>query len=119
MANKQSKLELRKRRKVRIRKKISGTAERPRVSIYRSARHISAQVIDDLAGKTILSVNSFEAKGNGPRAGVEKCAELGKQLAEQCKAKNIDAIVFDKNGYRYHGRVKAFADGAREGGLKF
>lgn len=110
---------LRDRRKKRIRKKITGTAEKPRLSIFRSAKHVYAQVIDDDAGLTIAAVGSFENKGQTNRAGKDRCAELGKKLAEACAAKNVSSVVFDKNGYAFHGRVKAFADGAREGGLKF
>ncbi|MFW7378062.1 MAG: 50S ribosomal protein L18 [Oligoflexus sp.] len=109
---------LRQKRKKRIRKKIEGSAARPRLSIFRSARHVYAQVIDDLSGKTLASVNSYN-KGQAGRAGIDTCTELGKKLAESCKSKNIIQVVFDKNGYAYHGRVKAFADGAREGGLQF
>ncbi len=118
MAKTSEKSVLRQRRKLRIRKKISGTAERPRLSVFRSDRHIYAQVVDDVKGATLASVSSFE-KGNHRRADKEVCAELGKALAERCKAKNIAAVVFDKNGFTYHGRVKALADGAREGGLRF
>ena len=118
MKNESRRLQLRLRRKKRIRKKISGTAERPRLSIFRSASHVYAQVIDDLSGNTLAFVSSFE-KGNHRRANKEVCTELGKTLAERCKAKNVDTVVFDKNGFSYHGRVAAFADGAREGGLKF
>lgn len=75
-------------------------------------------MIDDVAGVTMVSIGSF-AKGKADRANVERCTELGKQLAAKCKAKSITAVVFDKNGFNYHGRVKAFADGAREGGLNF
>lgn len=109
---------LRARRKMRIRKKISGTDLRPRLSVFRSDKHVYAQVIDDLKGVTLVSVSSFE-KGDHKRASIPVCTDLGKRLAERCKAKNISAIVFDKNGFNYHGRVKALADGAREGGLKF
>ena len=109
---------LRTRRKMRIRKKISGTELRPRLSVFRSDKHVYAQVIDDLKGSTLVSISSFE-KGNHKRASIPVCNELGKKLAERCKAKNINAIVFDKNGFNYHGRVKALADGAREGGLQF
>ena len=116
--SKLSKLQLKARRKRRIRKKISGTDNRPRLSVFRSARHIFAQVIDDVAGKTLVSIGSFK-KGEKSRAGVDACTELGKQLAGLCKEKNINEVVFDKNGFTYHGRVKAVADGAREGGLKF
>lgn len=103
---------------MRGRKKISGTTERPRLSVFRSDRHIYAQVIDDSAGATLVSVSSFE-KGNHRRASTNVCSDLGKTLAERCKAKNINAVVFDKNGFTYHGRVKALAEGAREGGLQF
>jgi len=109
---------LRTRRKMRIRKKISGTELRPRLSVFRSDKHVYAQVIDDLKGATLVSISSFE-KGTNRRASIPVCNELGKKLAERCKAKNINAIVFDKNGFNYHGRVKALADGAREGGLQF
>ena len=118
MAKTARKTVLRTRRKMRIRKKITGTGERPRLSVYRSDTHIYAQVIDDAKGATLVSISSFE-KGQHRRAGISVCAELGKSLAERCKAKNIDAVVFDKNGFAYHGRVKALADGAREGGLRF
>jgi large subunit ribosomal protein L18 len=118
MSKLERKQELRNKRKKRIRKKIYGTSERPRLSIFRSAKHVYAQVIDDLSGKTLASVNSFN-KGQAGRADAANCAELGKKLAEHCKAKEISKVVFDKNGYAYHGRVKAFADGVREGGLQF
>lgn len=118
MAKTAVKTVLRTRRKMRVRKKINGTTERPRISIFRSDSHMSAQVIDDLQGKTLVSVSSFE-KGKHQRANIAVCTALGKTLAERCKAKNISAVVFDKNGFTYHGRVKALADGAREGGLKF
>jgi large subunit ribosomal protein L18 len=118
MAKTSKKTILRERRKVRGRKKIEGTTERPRISIYRSDAHISAQVIDDSKGVTLAAVSSYE-KGNHRRANITVCTELGKALAERCKAKNISTVVFDKNGFTYHGRVKALADGAREGGLLF
>ena len=118
MANQSSKELLRARRKMRIRKRVNGTTERPRLSVYRSARHMFAQVIDDSSGKTLVSVGSFD-KGKAARANKDVCTSLGKELAAACKAKNIDKVVFDKNGYAYHGRIKALADGAREGGLSF
>jgi large subunit ribosomal protein L18 len=118
MAKTSQRLVLRTRRKMRIRKKITGTVARPRLSVFRSDRHIYAQVIDDAAGATLVSVSSFE-KGNHKRANAGVCSDLGKTLAERCKAKNITTVVFDKNGFTYHGRVKALADGAREGGLQF
>ena len=110
-------VKLRLRRKKRIRNKINGTAERPRLTITRSAKHLYAQIIDDDLGVTLASVGSFKSKTE--RANADRCAELGKQLASQCKDKKIEALVFDKNGYTYHGRVKAFADAVREGGLNF
>jgi len=118
MSDTKKRAALRLRRKLRIRKKINGTVERPRLSIYRSSAHLFAQVIDDVGGKTIVSVGSF-SKGKAERANKDRCSELGKQLAAKCKEKNITCVVFDKNGFNYHGRVKAFADGAREGGLDF
>lgn len=113
-----SKLDLRLKRKLRTRKRVEGISDRPRLTVYRSPKHIYAQVIDDVVGKTLVSISSF-AKGKAERAGVEACADLGKKLAERCKAANIAKVVFDKNGFTYHGRMKAFADGAREGGLQF
>lgn len=115
---KANKVEKRQKRKVRIRKKILGTEERPRLSVFRSSRHIYAQVINDATGSTLACVHSFN-KDKQERANASNCSELGKKLAEACKAKNITKVVFDKNGYQYHGRVKALADGAREGGLQF
>lgn len=109
---------LRLRRKKRVRKRVSGTGDRPRLTISRSASHIYAQVIDDSLGKTLASIHSF-GKGKTDRANAENCAKLGKEFAEVCKKQSISQVVFDKNGYAYHGRVKAFADGAREGGLNF
>ena len=108
----------RNRIKRRIRKKISGTADRPRLTVFRSAQHIYAQLIDDLAGHTLASASSLgdsALKGNAS----EKSAAVGKKLAENAKKAGIESVVFDRNGFRYHGRVKALADGAREGGLKF
>jgi large subunit ribosomal protein L18 len=106
---------------VRIRKKVFGTTERPRFNVFRSAKHIYAQVIDDVQGTTLVASSTI-AKGlraqvTGKK--VEQAKAIGKALAEACKAKNIESVVFDRGGYRYHGRVKAVADGAREGGLKF
>jgi large subunit ribosomal protein L18 len=107
---------LRHKRKQRIRKKVSGSTERPRLTVYRSPTNIYAQVIDDVTGKTLASVHSFK---NDKRADKDQCSSLGKQLAEKCKEKKITQLVFDKNGYAFHGRIKAFADGVREGGIKF
>lgn len=118
MSKVNSKTALRARRKLRARKKISGTPDRPRMSVFRSARHLFVQVVDDASGKTLVSVGTF-AKGKADRANKEVCAEVGKKLASKCKEKNITKVVFDKNGYTYHGRIKALADGAREAGLDF
>ena len=107
------------RRKKRIRKRISGSSERPRLSVFRSAKHVYAQVIDDTKGATLVAVSSFEKGNRLPSANAEECKKLGLLVAERCKAKKISKIVFDKNGNIYHGRVKALADGAREGGLQF
>jgi large subunit ribosomal protein L18 len=118
MSNVRKKRVLRIKRKKRIRKKISGTAERPRMSVFRSARHVYVQVIDDTTGRTLASVSSFQ-KGKAVNANVEVCGELGKKVGELCLSQNINTVVFDKNGYAYHGRVKAIAEAAREAGLNF
>ena len=106
---------------MRIRKKVSGTVETPRVSVYRSNKQIYAQVIDDLKGETLLSASSKE-KDIASKTGIKKIEQaklVGKLLAEKCREKGIEQIVFDRGGYKYHGRVKSLADAAREGGLKF
>lgn len=115
-------MEREKRLKIkrRVRGKIFGTTERPRLSVYRSNKEIYAQVIDDQQGKTLASAASSAkdlkgAKGNK----VDVAAEVGKAIAQKAKAAGVEAVVFDRNGYLYHGRVKSLADGAREGGLKF
>ena len=111
----------RARRKVRIRKKLAGTAERPRLVVYRSNRHIYAQVIDDLTGQTLVSSSSLTLlrAGEAVKADKEAATKVGKDLAAKALERNIQAVVFDRNGYIYHGRVQALADGARDGGLKF
>lgn len=113
----------RARIKAQVRKKISGTAEKPRLVVYRSLSGIYGQLIDDLTGKTITSVSSngkdLAAKLKDVKGKVDKSKEVGKAIAVVAKEKNITNVVFDRNGYLYHGRVKAFADGAREGGLIF
>ena len=109
----------RKRIHWRIRTKIQGTAERPRLNIYRSNRYIYAQLIDDLAGHTLAAANSLEEAVANEGTKSEQAASVGRLLAERAKAANIENAVFDRGGYLYHGRVKALADGAREGGLKF
>ncbi len=100
-----------------IRRQISGTAARPRLSVFRSNKGIYAQLIDDVSGKTLASASAAKVGAKGTP--VEVAAAVGKALAEMAKSNNIEAVVFDRNGYLYHGRVKALADGAREGGLKF
>ena len=106
------------RRKKRVRAKVSGTEIRPRLCVSRSTKHVYAQVIDDIAGVTLASASSFE-KGEHQLANITVCGEVGKRLAERCKEKSIGKVVFDRNGRTYHGRVKALAEGAREGGLEF
>mgnify|MGYP002662135006 FL=1 len=112
-----SKVQKRNRIKRRVRGKISGSAELPRLSVYKSNKEIYAQLIDDKDGKTLASASSRTLKAKGNK--VEISAEVGKAIAEKAKAAGIENIVFDRNGFVYHGRVKALADGAREGGLKF
>jgi large subunit ribosomal protein L18 len=105
----------------RIRKKILGTAERPRLNVYRSLNHIYVQVIDDLHSNTLVSAHSAEGKKGEKRTGgnVAAAKDVGKAIAERAKAKGITKVVFDRGGYIYHGRVKALADAAREAGLQF
>ena len=115
-----TKVERRIRIKRRIRKVVFGTAERPRLTVFRSNKQISAQLIDDNAGKTLVAATSLckeiaEKKGNK----TEQAQLLGAMIAEKAKAAGIDSVVFDRNGYLYHGRVKALADAARNGGLNF
>lgn len=109
----------RKRIHMRIRKDIKGTAERPRLSVFRSNRYIYAQLVDDLAGTTLAQASTFESTVANTGNKSEQSTAAGKLLAERAKAAGIENVVFDRGGYLYHGRVKALADGAREGGLKF
>ena len=106
------------KRHARVRGKISGTPECPRLSVYRSENNIYAQVIDDVAGVTVCSASSVE-KGFEGGGNIESAKQIGKLIAERAVAKGIDCVVFDRGGYIYHGRVQALAEGAREGGLKF
>jgi len=101
----------------RVRAKVIGTAERPRFSVFRSNKHVFLQLVDDKKGATIVSVNDIKDKKK--TAKVESAKQAGKKIAELAKAKKIEGVVFDRGGYKYHGRVKAVAEGAREGGLKF
>ncbi len=112
-----SKLKRRKRIKKGIRRRIAGTAEMPRISVFKSNRAIYAQLVDDVKGHTLTSVSSAELGKKAVNIDVSK--EVGKKFAEKAKAAGVEQVVFDRNGYPYHGRVKAFADGAREAGLKF
>jgi large subunit ribosomal protein L18 len=119
-----SKNESRKKRHRSIRKRIEGNPERPRLAVFRSTRHIYAQVIDDLAQKTLVSTNDVEAVKAGAAGGdkaakKERAKKVGAEIAKKCLEKGIDKVVFDRSGYKYHGRVSALADGAREAGLKF
>jgi large subunit ribosomal protein L18 len=122
MAVKNKKQAGRLRRKRSIRKRISGTGERPRLSVFRSNKHIYCQVIDDDSGVILASVSSQTETVKAAADGKDKtelASLVGQAIAERCKEKNIGTVVFDRNGFIYHGRVKAVAEGAREGGLKF
>lgn len=114
----------RERRHRRIRKKIWGTAERPRLVVYRSLKNIEGQLVDDDAGQTLLGLSTltpelrdFEPEGNNRKT--EMAFAAGRILAERAREKGVESVIFDRGGFQYHGRVKAFAEGAREGGLKF
>jgi large subunit ribosomal protein L18 len=109
----------RQRIRYRIRKVVKGTAERPRLSIFRSNRYIYVQAIDDVRGHTLCAADSRELDQSQKSKKTDQARAVGKLLAERAKAANIESVVFDRGGYLYHGRVKALADGAREGGLKF
>lgn len=112
----------RKRRQATVRKKISGTTERPRLSVFRSHQHIYAQVIDDTTGQTLVAASTVEAevrKDGGYFGNVEAAAQIGERIAKKAAEKGITQVVFDRGGNRYHGRVKALADAAREHGLDF
>ena len=107
------------KRHTRVRGKISGTADRPRLCVFRSENHIYAQIIDDVAGNTLVSASTVEKGFDGNGANVEAAKKVGATLAERALKKGIENVVFDRGGYIYHGRVQALAEGAREGGLKF
>ena len=114
--------ESRARRQRRVRAKVAGTEQRPRLNIYRSLMHIYAQVIDDSTGHTLVSASTIDAEVRGQMAGTKKSEQakvVGQVVAERAKAAGLTSVVFDRGGYRYHGRVKAVAEGAREGGLEF
>ena len=109
-----------KRRHRRVRKKIMGTAQRPRLAVFRSNKHVYAQAIDDIAGRTIVAASTVEAaQRTGPTATVDAAKSVGLLLAQRAREAGISTVVFDRGGFTYHGRVAAVADGAREGGLVF
>ncbi|MCG8577276.1 MAG: 50S ribosomal protein L18 [Flavobacteriales bacterium] len=113
------KVEKRAKIKRRIRKNVFGTSDKPRLSVFRSNKQIYAQIIDDVKGVTIVSSSSYNNKTVEGKAKSEVATIVGKELAEKAVKAGVEKVVFDRNGYQYHGRVKALADGAREGGLKF
>ena len=113
-----TKPQARLRRRRRVRAKVRGTAERPRLSVFRSNRGIGAQLIDDVAGRTVAAVNWTEGDLKELKS-MDQAKKAGELLAERGKAAGVETVVFDRGGYRYHGRVKALADGAREAGLRF
>jgi large subunit ribosomal protein L18 len=117
MISKPDKNKLRKKRHARVRGKISGTAARPRLNVFRSNKSIYAQVIDDVAGVTLASASSLDAAVSGTK--VEQAVKVGQLVAEAAKAKGVEEVVFDRGGYLYHGRIQALAEAAREAGLKF
>ncbi len=122
MINKINKNQERQKRHKRVRAKVKGTAEMPRLSVYRTLTHIYAQIIDDVKGNTLVTASTLDKELKGKLDGMDKKAqavEVGKLLAKKAKSKKISTIVFDRGGYLYTGRVKSLADGAREGGLKF
>lgn len=119
MVNKKDKNVQRLKRHRRVRSKLSGIAQRPRLAVYRSNKNISAQIIDDTKGVTLVSASTLEADFEGIGSNKEAAKKVGLRLAEKALAKGIEAVVFDRGGYIYHGRVSELAEGAREGGLKF
>lgn len=119
MFKKQDKKLNRVRRHVRVRKKVTGTSERPRLSVYRSEKNIYAQIIDDIKGVTLVSASSIDKDFEGSSWNKEAAQKVGKLIAEKAKKAGIDKVVFDRGGYIYHGRVQALADAAREAGLEF
>jgi len=106
------------KRKASIRKRIHGTPERPRLTVYKSNRHTYVQAIDDSSGATLAAASNFEAAEKGASNRVEGMEKLGRAIGDRLKAKNIQAVVFDRNGYKYHGKVKAIAEGARKAGIR-
>ena len=119
MVSKINKKAMRLKRHVRVRGKVSGTPERPRLNVFRSNANIYAQIIDDVNGVTLVSANTLEKEFEGATGNCETAKKVGAVLAERAKAKGISEVVFDRGGYVYHGRVAALAEGAREAGLEF
>jgi large subunit ribosomal protein L18 len=119
MIRKIEKKEIRNRIHQRIRRKLSGTKERPRLAVFRSVAHIYAQVIDDVEGRTLVSASSVDKDGKTKGGNVAAAKAIGKLVAERAKEKGVKQVVFDRGGYQYHGRIKALADAAREAGLEF
>ena len=119
MVSKKDSNKARLKRHQRVRSKVSGTAQRPRLDVFRSAKNIYAQVIDDLAGLTLVSASTVEKDFTEYGGNKDAAKKVGLMIAERCKAKGIENVVFDRGGYLYHGRVKELAEGAREGGLQF
>ena len=107
------------KRKMHIRKRIFGTSERPRMTVFRSNKRISVQIIDDERGATLVAVSTLEKDFRSLKVNVESGAKVGEEIGKRLKEKNIDSVVFDRNGYLYHGVIKAVADGARQTGIKF
>ena len=119
MVSKKDSNKARLKRHQRVRSKVSGTADRPRLDVFRSAKNIYAQVIDDVAGVTLVSASTIEKDFTEHGGNKDAAKKVGLMIAERCKAKGIENVVFDRGGYLYHGRVKELAEGAREGGLQF
>lgn len=119
MIKKPDKNKARLKRHRRVRKNISGTAERPRLNVFRSAKHIYAQIIDDAAGVTLVSASTMDKEFNEYGGNIDAAKKVGEIVAKRAAEKNIKSVVFDRGGYIYHGRVAALAEGAREGGLEF
>ena len=119
MVTKVSSKENRLKRRARVRGKISGTAQRPRLAVFRSANHIYAQIIDDVAGRTLVAASSLDKDFDGYGGNKEAAKKVGLAIAKKAADKGIEEVVFDRGGFDYHGRVQELAEGAREGGLKF
>ncbi len=109
----------RTRRRIRIRKRVTGTADRPRMTVFRSNKHIYAQLVDDVSGTTLAASSTHKVTVEGVKSNRNAAASVGTAMAEAAKKAGVKTVIFDRNGYKYHGRVKALADAAREGGLSF